>query len=420
MLLATPSYCTKKRAIGHKKKIMVSLLPFSILGGGSAIIIGLFLSPIPQNIGFYRFLATHNVNLIGLGPAFVHGIPWSYTFDELYNSCSSQISGQNALVTGANSGVGYETAKALAKCGVNVTLACRNEKKCSDAANKIKEEMKDNGYDNEIGIMIVDMSSLKSVHTFSMEFLAKFDVSSEVVGDDLINDVERGVETTESSLLNKPSLDMIYLNAGIGSSNSPDGKLQLSEDGIELVFATNYVGHHLMYRLLEPLLQRSKMARVIQTSSVASFESFNKTVATSLERLNRPTDNPTDFAYYAQSKLAQIMWVKYLTKRLGETSNIYVNAAHPGAVDTDIWDQIIPAFIMKPFYYIRKNAMWTTEEGALTQLYLGVAVDKLAAHDVRGKYFHPQAQEVVNPFALDEKVQKELWEFSEGLISQFL
>jgi retinol dehydrogenase-12 len=399
---------------------MVSL-PFSIFVGVSAILIGLFLSPIPQNIGFYRFLATYDVTLVGLGPAFVHGMHWSYTFDELYNTCS-QISGQNALITGSNSGVGYETAKVLAKCGVNVIMACRNAKKCSDAANKIKEEIKGHRYDNEIITMIVDMSSLKSVQTFSKELLAKFDVSD--ISDDVedLKDVETaGTETTlSSSSHHKPSLDILYLNAGIGSGKSSDNELKLSEDGIELVFATNYVGHHLMYRSLEPLLLRSKMARVIQVSSVASFTSFNNTVATSLEILNRPTRNPEDFAYYGQSKLAQIMWVKYLTKRLGENSNIYVNAAHPGAVDTDIWDQIVPDFIMKSFHYVRKNVMWTTEEGSLTQLYLGVAVDKLVEHNVRGKYFHPQAQEVENPFSLDEKVQKELWEFSDELVSQFL
>ncbi len=371
-----------------------------MFGAVSAVVVGLLISPIPKNAGFYRFLASKKVDLVGLGPAFHHGLEWSYTFEELYNKCS-QISGQNALITGSNSGVGYETAKALAKCGVNVTMACRNAKKCSDAAAKIKEESKDNGYDNEISTMIVDMSSLKSVQQFSKEFLAKFDVTE---------DAEE-----------KPSLDILYLNAGIGSSNSND-KLKLSEDGIEFVFATNYVGHHLMYRLLEPLLLRSIMARVIQTSSAASFTSFDNSVAVSLESLNSPNHNPADMRYYGQSKLAQILWVKYLTKRLGENSNIYANAVHPGAVDTAIWDknEMIPAFIMNFLNYLRKNAMWTAEEGALTQLYLGVAVDKLADHNIRGKYFHPQAQEILNPYSLDEKVQKKLWEFSDELVSRFL
>ena len=127
------------------------------------------------------------------------------------------------MITGANSGVGYETAKALAKCGVHVTMACRNQKRCDTAAEEIRAVSKDNGYDNEISTTIVDTSKLKSVYSFSKEFVSKHE-----------NDDR--------------ALDMLYLNAGIGAK--PHSQSPLSEDGIEFVFATNYVGHHLMHRLL--------------------------------------------------------------------------------------------------------------------------------------------------------------------------
>uniref|UniRef100_A0A7S4D963 Protochlorophyllide reductase n=1 Tax=Heterosigma akashiwo TaxID=2829 RepID=A0A7S4D963_HETAK len=244
--------------------------------------------------------------------------------------------------------------------------------------------------------MTVDTSSLGSVRNFAMEYLAKHEGAS---------------------------LDMLYLNAGIGGGGhlSEDGFVKLTEDGIEVVFATNYVGHHLLYRLLEPLLLDSKMARVVQVSSAASFNSFKHGVATSLQELNSRDFDPKGMKHYGQSKLAQIVWAKELTRRLGGDSSVYVNACHPGAVNTMIWDKVgLSGLILAVLNFFRGVLMWTSEEGALTQLYLGVAIDRLSNEDVRGKYFHPQAREVVNPLALDTELQRNLWTFSEDLVADFL
>lgn len=130
--------------------------------------------------------------------------------------------------------------------------------------------------------------------------------------------------------------------------------------------------------------------------------------------------------HYGQSKLAQVLWAQELTRRLGDgdgSNDVFVNAAHPGAVDSSIWDKYemhIPQFLIDLLDIVRKNAMWTTEDGALTQLFLGVAVDRIRDEDIRGRYFHPQAQEVVHPYARHEKLQKDLWKFSDELISDFL
>ena len=366
----------------------------SIIVAFLAIGAGVLISPIPKNLGLYTYIASKVPALVGLTPAFHHGIEWNYTFDKLYNTCTD-IQGQNALITGANSGVGYETAKALAKCGVHVTMVCRNPKKCDAAAEIIREASADNGYENAVTTMTADTSKLASVQKFAKEFLSMY------------NEEDK-------------ALDMLYLNAGIGGNSSNENRL--SEDGIELVFATNYVGHHLMYRLLEPLLLKSKMARVVQTSSSASFNTFGWKVATSLEQLNEFDwwKSNTDFRFYGQSKLAQIIWAKHLTKRLGTNSNIYVNAAHPGAVDTPIWKNENIERYERIITYFRKNKMWTAEEGALTQIYLGAAVKEIKDKDIRGKYFHPQVQEMVNPLSLDEKIQEDLWTFSDELVAKYL
>lgn len=363
----------------------------------TAVAIGVLLSPIPRSLGLYRWVASVSPVWTGMTPAFHDGIEWQYTFEDFHQRDCPKLSGQTALVTGANSGVGYEVARALAKCGVDVVMACRNEKRCSAAADKIRKEAAASNATSEISTMVVDTSSLKSVRAFSERFLLKHQ---------------------------DKALDMLYLNAGITFAKSEDGKLTLSEDGVEMTFATNYLGHHLMYRYLEPLLLKSEMARVVLTASSASFETFDHKVATSLEVLNSP-DKPAVMKHYGQSKLAQILWAKHLTRLLGgDDSRVYVNACHPGAVDTMIWGKEqfakFPSFITRIIDYTRTTMMWTAEEGALTQLYLGIATDELRSRNVRGKYFHPQAQEVVNPFSLDEKLQKDLWEFSNELVADFL
>ena len=350
-----------------------------------AVLVGLLFSPIPRNLGLYKWLANRDPSLLGLTPAFSDGRPWGYTFEELY---ANDLTGQNALVTGANSGVGYETSLALARLGASVTLACRNPNKCDAAADKIRS---DEAFKGKVDTMTLDTSSLASVKAFSQSYLEKHQ-----------------------------HLDMLYLNAGIGSAGvNHDGSAPLSTDGIEIVFATNHVGHHLLYKLLQPLVAESKLARIILTSSAASYNTFDYKVATDLETLNGA--NPRSMQVYGQSKLAQILWAKELSRRLGTNSTTYVNAVHPGAVDTSIWEKLpmIPGFIQEFITYLRKNVMWNAAEGALTMLYLGVATDQLVENNVRGKYFHPQSQEMVNPLALDKELQTAVWNFSDELVKDF-
>ena len=219
-----------------------------------------------------------------------------------------------------------------------------------------------------------------------------------------------------------------------------DGKcVGLNQDGIEEVFATNYLGHHLMYRLLEPMLQKSKRAaRVIQTSSLASFTSYSYRVATNLETLNGCSESYANKKgankAYGQSKLAQILWSNYVTKRNGPESNIYANSFSPGRVFTPIWDKGLEnkfvvqdgggesnvPWIARTFMEWLKGTMWSAEEGALTGLFLGVEVDRLMKENIRGQYFHPQSQRVINDLAMDEELQKHLWEFSEQLVKKYL
>jgi len=373
--------------------------------------------------------------------------PWGYTFEDYYGRDCKNLQGQNALVTGANSGIGFEISKALAKCGVNVTLACRNHEKCKHAATKILEaEMKILPLKNvsdfnlnlggsemilsiNIDTMVVDTSSLASVKTFSKAYLAK---NEDRALDMLFFNAGRGLIYGENKQKKK----------GIGIDIDAVGHddLILSEDGIEIIFATNYVGHHLMWKYLEPMVKKSNRGRVVLTSSSGSFLTFPHGVATSLKELHGTVKiSQFDMKYYGQSKLAQIMWAKKLARILTseelelelaqndatttitqKRNPIHVNAGHPGAVNTAIWDKLLlPSFVNFAVNKVREKMMWNSEEGALTILYLGAATEELRNKHVTGKYFQPQTKEVVNPLALDEKLQDELWRFSEELVADF-
>jgi WW domain-containing oxidoreductase len=212
------------------------------------------------------------------------------------------------------------------------------------------------------------------------------------------------------------ALDMLFLSAGIASAGvNSDGSVPLSEDDVELVFATNHLGHHLLFRLLEPLLEKSQMPRVVLTST------FPYIVATDLETLNSVSGTAQNLGYlYGQSKLAQILFAKFVAAR---NLSIYINTFHPGAVNTLSWQKnpMFPEWLKATvFAFLQQKFMWNATEGALTMLYLGVATDKLQAKNIRGQYFHPQVHPVVNEYALDQDLQRRLWNFCEELVQDFL
>jgi len=368
-----------------------------------SVVIGVFLlTEIPKQLGFYTWIASIDPGFIGMTPAHNYNIPWGYTYDQYYSNCEN-IRGQNAVVTGANTGLGFSIAEELAKCGVNVVLTCRSVSKCEGAITKIKDAGSIK-HEASLSMLIMDTSSLASVKDASQELVQRFTFQDED------GDSKMG------------TIDMVFFNAGrgivLGEELDKDTGVALSGDGIESIFHTNVLGHHLMWRYISPLVENSKMGRVVMTSSSASFDPINGKVATSLEELHVPR---SQFKFYGNSKLAQIVWAKKLTRMLPPESSIFANAAHPGAVDTAIWGKVsVPSFMDGFVEYMQKDAMWSSADGALTLLYLGVQTDELNSKNIRGKYFHPQTQEVVNEYALVEKDQDDLWKFCDELVSEYV
>lgn len=345
----------------------------------------LLFSGVPSQLGLFRYLATINPAAVGLTPAFNVGVEDGYTFAQLNKL---DLTGQNALITGGNSGVGYETAKYLVKLGAQVTIVCRSEKRCEQAVTNIIGANGDK-YKEMISYFIADMSDLKDTRDATVKYAEKIS-----------------------------KLDMLFLNAGIASAGTDEnGRLSLSVDGIEKVFATNVIGHHAMWKILESKVKNSKLSRIVLTSSSSHFDTYDYGVATDLKTLN---SGELSMLPYGQSKLAQVLWSQELTRQLGPESNVFVNSYHPGAAATNIWftNPLIPKTIHPLLRFITENVMWTSLEGALTMLYLGAASEELKLNNIRGKYFHPQVQEVApNPkFANDLKLQKKFWEFADSLV----
>eukprot|EP00554_Chaetoceros_debilis_P011034 CAMPEP_0194111334 /NCGR_PEP_ID=MMETSP0150-20130528/10357_1 /TAXON_ID=122233 /ORGANISM="Chaetoceros debilis, Strain MM31A-1" /LENGTH=449 /DNA_ID=CAMNT_0038800737 /DNA_START=196 /DNA_END=1545 /DNA_ORIENTATION=- len=431
-----------------------------------------------------------------------YGSGYGYTYAEYYQRDCISIRGQNALVTGANRGMGFEIAMALAKCGVDVTLACRNERKCEEASEEIRKEEyiyskrktindRNDGSSSTstssstssspstllppptISAMVMDTSSLASVKAFSEKFLIEnkgraLDMLFLNAGRGALQDKQQQQQRQQQQ---QQQQQHQAEHIGAGYDTSTEHKLVLSPDGIELIFATNYVGHHLLWKYLEPLVKLSNSnlniedgvrerergererereseqvgGRVILTSSVASYFTFPHIVPTNLDELQGQQQSlvsQKNWKYYGQSKLAQILWVKKVARIMvasegdndddddgngNENGNeningarIFVNAANPGMVDTGIWNDMLPSWIQTISNYMRDRFYWSTKEGILTLLYLGTATGELMEKNITGKFFHPQAREVINAKSTDEKLQDELWKFSEELIANFI
>lgn len=204
-----------------------------------------------------------------------------------------ELKGKTAIVTGANTGIGFETALDFYKKGAKVYVACRNEEKAQEAIEKIQAQC-DGG---ELVFGHLNLASLQSVKEFA---------------DKVIDDESR--------------LDLLVNNAGV--MIPPAAK---TEDGYELQFGVNFIGHFALTGHLFNLLESTKGSRIVTLSSIAhrgsviDFDNFK------LEKAYTP------WREYGQSKLADIIFALELDKRLKANGYQTISlAAHPGFSKTDL------------------------------------------------------------------------------------
>ncbi|PYH91928.1 short-chain dehydrogenase/reductase family protein [Aspergillus ellipticus CBS 707.79] len=289
------------------------------------------------------------------------------------------LSGKVVLVTGGNTGLGKETILQLARHNpARIYLSARNATKAQEAIDSIKERFPS----VDLRYLPLDLSSFQSIHAAAEQFTAECD-----------------------------RLDILILNAGI--MNTPPG---LTEEGFEIQFGTNHIGHFLFTKLLLPTLQKTvalsttKDVRVVTLSSVASVAAPNFETMTSTSAL---LANHTATRYSA-SKAANILFASELARRHPEILSV---AVHPGSVVSDLWkhtpninavSQYTTPLIMQFSRSIRT--------GALNQLW---AAGVNRALLVSGAYYVPIGiRGTNNPHANDTEMQRRMWEWTEQQIAE--
>jgi NAD(P)-dependent dehydrogenase (short-subunit alcohol dehydrogenase family) len=283
--------------------------------------------------------------------------------------------GRTALITGANSGIGLETARRLAARGARVILAGRNAANLEQAASTLRGEFPQATFET----LVVDLGSLDSI--------AK----------------------AAAPLASTERLDLLINNAGV--MNVPERRT--TADGFELTFGTNHLGHFALTAHLMPALERSPAARIVTVSAVAArWRSAASTDLMSEDRY-RP------MAAYAKSKRANIVFTEELARRL-EGTNIEALAVHPGAARTNLQRHTQGLLARQASKLLERVAMGPIEGAAWPTLYAATSPEAHNGEFIGPASFNRQTSGTPKPVALptgadDPAEGARLWAESERL-----
>jgi NAD(P)-dependent dehydrogenase (short-subunit alcohol dehydrogenase family) len=289
--------------------------------------------------------------------------------------------GKTALVTGANSGIGYQAALELARHGAHVLLGCRNAAKGLAALERLQRE----ALGASAEVVELDMASLASIRAFASGFAA------------------RGI-----------AMDLLINNAGVMALP----KREITVDGYERQFGTNHLGHFALTGLVMPQLLAAPAPRVVTVASIAhrsgkiDFENLQS------EKSYKP--RPA----YNTSKLANLLFALELERRAEAAGSKLVSIpVHPGVSRTSIFINSLgdgkPSLIMRVIVPVISLVMQSDVAGALPTLYAATSPNAKG-----GEYIGPDGfmaikgsptVEQPKPQALDEVVAKKLWVVSEEL-----
>jgi NAD(P)-dependent dehydrogenase (short-subunit alcohol dehydrogenase family) len=267
--------------------------------------------------------------------------------------------GKTVLVTGATDGLGRHVARKLAVKGATVLVHGRNQERLE----AILEDVRGQEGGGEARSYVADLSSLAAV---------------------------RGL--AERILADEGRLDVLVNNAGMVSRER-----RMSEDGVELTFAVNYLSHFLLTGLLMPLLRNSGPARIVNVASAGQSP-----IDFSDPMLERDYDA---MRAYSQSKLAQIMFTFELAER-ERNAGVTVNALHPASL---MGTKMVHEF----FGY----TMSTVEEGSEAVVRLAVSPE---VEDITGTYFDGTSEARADRQAYDPQARERLWTLSEQLCGRLL
>jgi NAD(P)-dependent dehydrogenase (short-subunit alcohol dehydrogenase family) len=280
--------------------------------------------------------------------------------------------GRIVVVTGANSGIGYEAVRALAARGAQVTLACRSRERGEEAVARLKAAV----HNARVTFAVLDLADLRSVEAFAKQFSAEHE-----------------------------RLDVLINNAGV--MTPPEGR---TTQGFELQIGVNHLGHFALTAQLLPLLNRGHEARVVVLSSIAANMG-----TIDVDDLNFARRGYDASKAYGQSKLANLLHARELQRRLTASgSTVKVVAAHPGWTATEL--QRHGGAVMQ---LLNKVVPMQAPQGALPTL--RAATDPTAQaldyfgpdglFQIRG---YPQRTPMTKA-AIDDVMGQKLWQLSETM-----
>ncbi len=268
------------------------------------------------------------------------------------------LKNKTILITGATDGIGKQTAINAGKLGANIIVHGRNKKRVNEVVNMVSQV---NTNIDVFGVT-ADFESLKEVFSMGNEIKENFSVI-----DILFNNAAEFIKTRS-----------------------------LTKDGFEKTFQVNYLSHFLLTELLFPLLQNSKMSKILNVTSMihSSTIDFNNLQG---EKSYSGSDA------YSLSKLLNILHTYKLADLLENTS-VKANCLHPGVIETKLL-----------------NAAWSggmpVNEGAETMLY---SAESKVTEQMSGLYLENRRPMQSNPISYDKDVQNKLWELSKKLTNVFL
>jgi NAD(P)-dependent dehydrogenase (short-subunit alcohol dehydrogenase family) len=291
------------------------------------------------------------------------------------------LSGRTALVTGGTSGIGTETARALAAAGARVVITARDKAKAEEALDHLQQAAPDADFD----YALVDLGSLDSVRKASEDILERF-----------------------------PVIHILINNAGVMAT--PFGR---TVDGFETQFGTNHLGHFVLTNLLVPALIAGAPSRVISLSS-ASHQRGD----VQWEDINFETQPYDPVRSYAQSKTANVLFAVELDRRLG-ARDVHAYAVHPGVIPTNLRRYLPKEMLEMAKAHAASNpgAEKTIEQGAASTVWAATSAD---LEGKGGSYIQDcsvavpgeAAGSAVMAYALDPEAAQRLWTISEEMVGQ--
>jgi len=270
------------------------------------------------------------------------------------------------LITGATSGIGKETALGLAKLGATIVFTTRDNLK----GEKTKKELIAATNNENIDMLKCDLASFESIKNCCKEFKSKYD-----------------------------SLHVLINNAGVW-----DFKRRESKDGIENIFATNFLAPFLMTNLLLDVLKKSSPSRIINVTSGMHYGTIN------FDDIEFK-QNFSGAKAYRQSKLGLILFTRLLAKKL-EGAGVTVNTVHPGMNKTDL-GRDAGGFSKMIFKMMGKDP----QRGAETSIYLASSPE---IENITGEYFAKKEIKKSSKESYDMDLAEKLWDVSEKYLKNDL